>query len=227
MYISDSFLKVILYALAYWTISFSTLYLILIILKTFFKEKIRISYRTIHISFICSLLVYIFISIFAQYEVWSRSDFTRVFTQVPVKANTPFPEWMAILKPLFTSKHGYLLHYSFTHYASSIVLGLMSALIFFGLLKIIMKFKPYLINSSELNVIIAGCLAFAWPYSIGYIVVLFVLFLVHNIINSLRGNERTMIMPASVIAVFVMFIIANFITSTQTVFASLYTVMPK
>lgn len=226
MNMSGIILKSLIYILTYWMLFFSAVYLILIILKSILRDKIKISFRIMHISYISSLVVFIFLSIFAQYKIWEQSPFTKILNNLPVKDSTPLPGVMIIFKPIFMSKHGYLIHYSFTHFISNIIFGLGLSSLLYIVLKYISKFRSYLLDKDEVNVIMAGSLTFLWPHGVGYIVALFVVFVLHNIFNSIRGKSRTVILPSAICALILMFIFTNYFSESHILFKSLYFTAP-
>src|SRR3989344_117395 len=109
---------------------------------------------------------------FAQYDLWSRNQFTHVFIESPLPSAAPFPEYLKNLA-IFKSNLGYFVFYSFSRFWLRAVLSIFSAFVFYGFLRSLRKYRDRLFEESETELGLLSALIAGWPGIIVFLLLVF------------------------------------------------------
>lgn len=189
------------FVLSWWGYVFGGLYITLMAWKGLRGDKIKVSYVFLHAAFLLSMFLYASIALYLQYEVWFNNPFTRMLASVPLPLGVPLPGLLAYFKPLYALPHGYLYHYETVHVWLALLWSIIGAGFLGSLLAFMRARKPLLVNVAEAHFIVAGALVSGWPGLTFFIALLFAFFVLHSIVNSMRGRSRTVIFPSAICAV--------------------------
>ena len=143
-------------------------------------------------------LFYPFLLSVLQYLKWAAdSTLGKAFLTLPLDPATPCPEW---LRPLFMHEHGYFLFYILGRFWLHAVLAFVGAFLFYLLLQMIRRAKPYTIDPLESLIGFILALALGWPGILIFILLTFVFVFLHSLFNTLLKKPRTRIMVALFLA---------------------------
>lgn len=214
MIISEEIYKILLIVFEYFSLFAGAVYLISLAIKFKKNDSIKISYNSIHLIFIISMLFGALLATFLQYETWASNDFTRSLTLLPTLRDVPLPGLLFMFKPIFYLNHGYFYHYSIIHFWMAAIWNIIaSSLLYFGLCFLQRK-KDYLIRKEEAHFIFAASLIIGWPNLLFFLALMFLIFTIHSIINLIRGSSRTVIFPSAVLTFLVIFVGHNVLNIT-------------
>lgn len=185
--------------LAYWSAACLSLYILAIVLKLLHVEFFRVRYLWLHVSYVVSRFLYGLLLSVGQYVHWRANPFTLPLTTLSLPLDVPLPGILKIFGPLFAMRHGYFIDYMFSHYWLGFIWGLSCAFLFYVLLRMVRRARPHMLSSLDLHLFIAGSIILPWPNILIYILIVFGIFVLHTVFNTLRGTLRTPLYPSIVI----------------------------
>lgn len=209
MNISKEIFNLLIFVLTYFSLISGLIYIAFFVLKLKFQDKIKITFISMHIAYIISVILNATLSTFLQYQAWLSNSFTKILTTLPLKDGVPMPGILSLFRPLFQTTHGYFSHYSIVHFWLTIIWSMIAAFIFMAVIVIARKKRPHLLNTFEVNFIFAASIVVGWPNIIGFILIMFSLFVIHSIITYLMGGNRTIILPSAICSLSIIFIFQN------------------
>lgn len=122
----------------------------------------RERYRLLIGATVIVRLLYIGFVVGSQYFVWKQAAFTQLLLNAPVdatKMSGVLGQWM----PLFQSKLGYFLLYSWGRFVMNMVLVLVGALLWYAVLRFLKKYKGRFFDAGEVSLGVLMALVVGWP----------------------------------------------------------------
>lgn len=104
----------------------------------------------------------------------------------------------------------YFAGYSFTHFFYGTLLGIISAIVFYFLLKAVRKYRAEILEEEEIELGAVGALIIGWPGSIIYITLAFLVLVVLSLFNRVffKDSYTTITWPL-IISLIITFFLSN------------------
>ncbi|MFH0890494.1 MAG: hypothetical protein V1856_00490 [Candidatus Liptonbacteria bacterium] len=109
---------------------------------------------------------------FAQYDLWSRDQFTRAFLESPLPDETPMPEYLRRL-PVFQGGSGYFVFYAFGRFWLRTLIGMFASFLLWLFLRSLRKYRGRFFEEGETELGFWAGLAAGWPGIIALVLMVF------------------------------------------------------
>jgi len=154
----------------FWWLMFGAAEVLLFFLQ---REQISKTIKTVLKLFAAKALLFhilwaAFLS-YGQYHVWTRSEMGKALLSFPLPKEASAPVYETLFPFLFTWQKGYYAHYIFGRFWIEALLSAFAAVVFYGLLLFLKKYRERFFREGEVLLGFLCALIVGWPMTVVFI----------------------------------------------------------
>ncbi len=120
-------------------------------------------FKTLTVIFLCWSVAYAAFLTIGQYLVWSMDPFLHALVFVPVAPQGVVPSALVPLLSLFHFPHGYFIFYALDHFWMPLIVALVLAGLFYGVLRALRRWRRDIFSVQEMEIGFLCALLSGWP----------------------------------------------------------------
>lgn len=146
-------------------------------------------------------LLYGAVATWGQYRAWMSSDLTRLFLDMPLSSEVPFPLYLEWVRPFLENIHGYFAFYSFQNFFLSTMVLFIAVGLFFSFLILHARIQPNSFSKGDIILVVLAMLISGWPGVVVLLPIGFVCAVLISLISRIiYGIEHISLPPAFLVA---------------------------
>ncbi len=126
----------------------------------------------------------------AQYMVWGTSPMTKALLAQPLDVHIGETSAVAWIVRLFHLRSGYFVYYVYGRFWLDIVLGIGSAVIFWGILVLLKKYRSRFFDETELQVGLLSAVVVGWPLIVVFVPLVFAMVVLVSLVRMIFFKEK-------------------------------------
>ncbi|MFA6494853.1 MAG: hypothetical protein WC246_00610 [Candidatus Paceibacterota bacterium] len=141
------------------------------------------------IAMLAQILYAVYMTL-AQYAAWGASPLTKALLAQPLDAQIGETSAVAWIVRLFHLRSGYFTYYVYGRFWLAILLGIGCAIVFWGILALLKKYRSRFFDETELQVGLLAALVVGWPLIVLFVPLVFVMVVLVSLVRMIFFKEK-------------------------------------
>jgi hypothetical protein len=126
----------------------------------------------------------------AQYIAWGASPITKALLAQPLDVHIGETSAVAWIVRLFHLRSGYFIYYAYGRFWLAIMLGIGCAIIFWGILIALKKYRSRFFDETELQIGLLSAVVVGWPLIVLFVPLVFAMVVLVSLVRMILFKEK-------------------------------------